>query len=780
MYLYKSNIIKGAGIMKGKISKLFKDSGFIKCPQIKSGYYFSKDSLIGIDFDDLLEGMSVEFMEDLSKETLQAKYIRKAPYEYLQGTIIDTTKVSHWNNEKVWTITTERGRNFWFVEKCILSPESAKDFVVGDTVYFQCDGYYSNSNEATMVTKKILGYVTFCDLNKGYAFVDFKYKINLDSRLKRSLSESSSFFYLVSYEKDELYEKAFNLSIIDKTTELLFDGAEKWLSGIIERKGTSINGDKYAIISTDDSTRMTFKIDASCMRKYCDIEYLEEGAFVAFALDESSKPYDVTWSGYITRFPVSHSQKDLSGRINTRIKRDEPEIPSSDLLYFWKPKVNNLQMNTDCTSFWIEPLVFGDLKQIVIKTANTGFRYKVIYSLQDDAIYGKKAVSIRILGINKVSVSNELNNDLELEEIKPSQQTINYNYYGNVTQQINILNISNLNDFVALANTQQLGQYIVETYTEWINESKNKSITDTSSEYFSDLLIEKILPTNQIIASDTVDSLEAKFQEARHIRQDISDMLLAQMSEKCRLYIKIAVIVEYSLNHFKDIPSVDFSAQLVMYGKALEQSLRDNLYDFIIHDSELATYEDAQRKVFISTKRDSTMIGQYSYILKMKCQRFAQITYALQNNILKENKEFEDWKEWWTSLQSKIYNAGDMRNKSDHAGTHVSDDIVVKMGELLFADEGIFSSLHLINHLYNTSKPVLNNDTLIFIGHHTKGNVIVGKLQSGEQAALHIREIREGFVNQEEFQDFYSKTLDGIPVKVLKETSQGLQVSAKL
>lgn len=695
-------IIIGEFEMRGKIQKLFKDSGFIKCPKKNSGHYFKKDTLIGINFDELVEGDSVEFSEVMLGDKPKAKFVRKATYEYLAGVITEVGNVKHWNNETSWKIKSNQGRMFWFVEKCICPGEVASEFQVGDSVRFRCDGYYAESNEATLVTKKTLGYVTSCDFERGNAFVDFKYKLELDARLRRTLSEEDKYFYLISYEIDEDFMTARNVVVIDKTTEILFDQAEKWIDAVVERKGLAKDGRDFFILSPDASEQVTFKIDETCMRNYCDCRFLKVGDRVAFKLDDNSKPFDVSWVGYITRFPVNPVVKDGSGRINTFIAKGEKEEKNPELLYFQKFKISNLQGNEEMTRFWLDAMIFGDVKRIFIKTVNTNLRYKVVFAKKEDEVYDEKAFSIRMIGISKAPVAEE---DIEILEngVAPIQYIVNNNYHGTVNQQINVLNVNGIDNFLKVANTENFGQYIDTIHSQWLLECKEKNEDGRIVENFGEKLIDKIVPKEQdIISDETYQTLDDKFEEARYIRKDLTDSLLNKMGDTCKLYVKIAVIVEYSLLHLAKIPTLDFSAQLVMYGKALEQALRDYFYDWIISDKELANIIDYSGKSFCLTPKNQTTIGQYTKLLFSARERFAQTCYENQKGM--SEKSLEEWKMWWRILQSNINTAREMRNISDHAGVAVTEDTVHEMGNILFSADGIFESLQSAYMIYTFSK----------------------------------------------------------------------------
>ena len=688
----------GEACMRGKIQKLFKDSGFVKCPKMKSGHYFKKDTLIGIDFKDLVEGDSVEFTEMMFEDKPQAKYIRRATCEYLSGVITEIGCIEHWNNETSWKIKSDRGRTFWFVEKCICPGEKTSEFQVGDRVRFRCDGYSAESNEATLVTKKNWGYITSCDFERGNAFVDFKYKLELDARLRRSLSEEENYFYFISYELGDDSATVNNVVVIDKTTEILFDQAEGWIDAVVERKGMSKEREEFYIVSPDTTEQITFKIDKSCMRNYCDSRFLKNGDRVSFKLDESAKPYDVSWVGYITRFPVNPVNKDGSGRINTFIAKGEKEEKNPELLYFQKFKINGIQGNEEMTKFWIDAMILGEIKRIFIKTANTNLRYKVIFAKKEDEVYVEKAISIRMIGISKAPVVEE-DEVLQKNTTAPIQYIVNNNYHGTVNQQINVVNVNGIDNFLKVANTEGFGPYLDTIHRQWLLESKEHVDDGRIGESFGERLLGRIVPKEtDVITDETYQALDVKFEEARYIRGDLRDCLLDRMGETCKLYVKIAVIVEYSLAHLANIPALDFSAQLVMYGKALEQALRDYLYDWIVSDCELSSVTDGSGKAFSVIQKKHTTIGQYSTCMLIMRERFAHICYENQYGV--NEKTVEQWSEWWKVLQRNTNTARELRNIADHAGVAVPEVTVHEMGNLLFSQEGIFESLQQAYSIY--------------------------------------------------------------------------------
>jgi hypothetical protein len=112
-------------------------------------------------------------------------------------------------------------------------------------------------------------------------------------------------------------------------------------------------------------------------------------------------------------------------------------------------------------------------------------------------------------------------------------------------------------------------------------------------------------------------TLDSRFAEVRHIRPEITDGMLEKQSERCALYIKLSVIVEDALQFLNGIMG-DFSPQLVLYGKALEQALRDDFYDLFHTRNDLYDFGNF---LFRDSDPASTYIGNYRYAISEKKDR---------------------------------------------------------------------------------------------------------------------------------------------------------------
>ena len=177
-----------------------------------------------------------------------------------------------------------------------------------------------------------------------------------------------------------------------------------------------------------------------------------------------------------------------------------------------------------------------------------------------------------------------------------------------------------------------------------------------------------------VITPAELQTLDDRFAQARsRCRPHLTDELLAQQSERCQFYLKLSVVVEDALE-LPGIQMEDYSPQLVLYGKALEQSLRDNFYELFRNDPTLSIYDtyancedSSSPDVFANKPVGQTLIGNYVFLMSAKRQYLASLCQS--NAIDGENlpQDVFDWTNWWYQLQRDIYSARGIRNLADHA-----------------------------------------------------------------------------------------------------------------
>lgn len=194
------------------------------------------------------------------------------------------------------------------------------------------------------------------------------------------------------------------------------------------------------------------------------------------------------------------------------------------------------------------------------------------------------------------------------------------------------------------------------------------------------------------VTADELQSLDTRFHEVRsRCRPDITDELLETQSERCQFYVKLSVIVEDALSFSMG----DFSPQLVLYGKALEQALRDNLYELFHRERNLSVYDtrthsvnEHSQEIFKNKSINRTYIGNYNFLiaeqksyLALLCQQYNLFTEQFNGSTA--------WVDWWRQLQSDIDSARMIRNLTDHADDSSPDKANLDMMcSLLFGDEG--------------------------------------------------------------------------------------------
>ncbi len=170
-----------------------------------------------------------------------------------------------------------------------------------------------------------------------------------------------------------------------------------------------------------------------------------------------------------------------------------------------------------------------------------------------------------------------------------------------------------------------------------------------------------------------LQTLDVRFQEARNrCRPGLTDAMLEAQSERCQFYLKLSVVVEDAL----ELPGVrmeDYSPQLVFYGKALEQALRDNLYELFHRDPELSIYNPVTHvdapdsaEAFRNKPAGKTLMGNYEYLIAGKKERLEAL--CLSHPVQPQGEPApESWKGWWEQLRRAICRAREIRNLMGHA-----------------------------------------------------------------------------------------------------------------
>lgn len=212
------------------------------------------------------------------------------------------------------------------------------------------------------------------------------------------------------------------------------------------------------------------------------------------------------------------------------------------------------------------------------------------------------------------------------------------------------------------------------------------------------------------VSEGELATLDHRFQEARRmLRRELSDELLERLSTRTNFYLKMAVVVEDALSVMKMLrqDDVDCSAQLVLYGKALEQQLRDSLYPVFhcadtLKDYKIPPLNGGPTLPFGDVTAQSTSIGNYIYALKGKAREFAELCAANEVTWGGAERTVSEWSECCRRLSERIRRAHRIRNKADHADPespnfgHVDEIASLCFGE----EEAIFKQCLIGNALH--------------------------------------------------------------------------------
>lgn len=175
------------------------------------------------------------------------------------------------------------------------------------------------------------------------------------------------------------------------------------------------------------------------------------------------------------------------------------------------------------------------------------------------------------------------------------------------------------------------------------------------------------------VPEEQIKTLDARFQEARsRIRQNLTDLQLSMQSVRCQFYLKLSVVVEDALSILDTVQEQDYSPHLVLYGKALEQGLRDNFFPLFSKDAYLRAHNcyDAGYglKFYFGQKRaNDTFIGNYAHMIQQQ-QNYLSALCRDRNGLATELRGSLE-SAWWDRLQQDIHKARELRNLADHANS---------------------------------------------------------------------------------------------------------------
>ena len=304
---------------------------------------------------------------------------------------------------------------------------------------------------------------------------------------------------------------------------------------------------------------------------------------------------------------------------------------------------------------------------------------------------------------------------------------------------------------------QLLGNTLKSRFTACLPENAIPQKTEEMSDYDYEVVCDehysavgdKLLPSvpvnpdNEVIIDvepEELVTIDQRFEAVRGRRSALTDEILQSQSERCRLFIKLSVIVEDALSAVGAFME-DYSPQLVLYGKALEQSLRDNFYAFFSKEERLRAYDVKTRmndpeseNTFANFNRDTTFIGSYQKLIANQVDHLSR--YCVDHGISVQKKQFGfyAWTKWWKNLAYATDRVKNIRNKADHA-----DSVSPQKGDLdkmcseLFGDKnqtGLLSSLTIgLDLWYHLNAS--NRTEMIHSFENTERTLVIKKIKQG-------------------------------------------------
>lgn len=160
------------------------------------------------------------------------------------------------------------------------------------------------------------------------------------------------------------------------------------------------------------------------------------------------------------------------------------------------------------------------------------------------------------------------------------------------------------------------------------------------------------------------EEMEDIFEEIRSDHPELDNILALQLSPECKYCLKAASVVEHRL---RDISFSDYSHIGILYGKVLEQSLKDSFFIFLKSNEMFSKKSvNAWGKKLGECEVEETSIGTYYNLLRPRSGYLAK--YCAEKNVEASGNIMMqmEWKKWWNHLVEDLENAKSIRNDSGH------------------------------------------------------------------------------------------------------------------
>ena len=216
---------------------------------------------------------------------------------------------------------------------------------------------------------------------------------------------------------------------------------------------------------------------------------------------------------------------------------------------------------------------------------------------------------------------------------------------------------------------------------EGMSDAEYDALCDHAfSQHYSDQVVAPLAAGEDDELTDITEkeqlTLDQRFREARQAtRPELTDAMLEKVSSRTGFYLKLSVVVEDALSVLKllkgsEQEGMDCSPQLILYGKAVEQQLKDSFFPLFQREPNLKTYpikvEGSGMVPFEQADEGHTCIGNYMHAIKDNIPRLS--TLCSQQGILFGGAPMAEtqWSTFWAKLRRHINDARILRNLSAH------------------------------------------------------------------------------------------------------------------